>query len=296
MELIVTPYKMEDIVRLHQAGANSIVVATPFFSACSAAYFTIAQFATIADICSQLQMQLYVMVNRFFMEEEIAELREHLRFLKTLPIAGIYYGDDGVLYEAKKLGMEALLIYHPDTLLTNKEDVQFFLEEGMQRVSLANEITLDEICDIASNVHGACELMIHGHLHMMHSKRFLLQNYFEFLGKQQDTLYKRNMTIKEEQREERMPIMEDASGTHVFSGFTLVSFEEVERLEQAGITHMRINGIFSTMDALCDAIHGYLDVLHHRSSGKEAYQRFQQLHLEEHCSHGFYYTKTSTIK
>ena len=125
---------------------------------------------------------MYVLVNRFFVEEELEALREHLQRLKDLDVDGIYYGDEGVYQEAKALGIENRLIYNPDTLITNHSDVQYYLDEGISMVTISKEITLDEICAIAKKVQGECEVIIHGRLNMMHSKRNLLSNYFSFLG------------------------------------------------------------------------------------------------------------------
>ena len=58
---------------------------------------------------------MYVLVNRIFVEEELERLRDFLKLLKELDVEGIYYGDEGVLYEAARLDMKDRLIYNPDT-------------------------------------------------------------------------------------------------------------------------------------------------------------------------------------
>lgn len=128
MEFIVTPFHVEDITRLHEANADGVVVATPFFSARGAAVFTLEELVQLRSLTTAMNMKLYVLVNRFFMENELEKLREHLRYLKKLAVDGIYYGDESVLYEAKKLEMEHLLIYSPDTLTTSSQDVQYYLD------------------------------------------------------------------------------------------------------------------------------------------------------------------------
>ena len=250
MELIATPYKLEDIERLKNAGADAVVIANPFYSARGAAYFQRKDMGSLRLRTRQLHMKMYVLVNRFFMEDELTSLRAHLAYLKELDVDGIYYGDEGVLYEAKKLQLTAKLIYHPDTLITNKEDVQYYLDEGIKMVTISKDITLKEICEIARHVKGECEVIIHGRLNMMHSKRTLLTNYMTFIGKQESLKKKQDLYIMEENRDEKMPILEDDLGTHVFTGYTLVSFEEVLELQQSGILHMRIDGIFHDIDYL----------------------------------------------
>ncbi|WP_278567682.1 peptidase U32 family protein [Amedibacillus dolichus] len=296
MEFIVTPFHVEDITRLHEANADGVVVATPFFSARGAAVFTLEELVQLRSLTTAMNMKLYVLVNRFFMENELEKLREHLRYLKKLAVDGIYYGDESVLYEAKKLEMEHLLIYSPDTLTTSSQDVQYYLDEGISMVTISKDITLEETCHIAKQVKGECEVILHGRLNIMHSKRRLLSNYFDFLGKKVDVFNKKDIYLMEETRDEHMPIVEDDLGTHVFSGYTLVSFEEIKQLAQSGIRHVRIDGIFHDLDYVCKALSLYQAVLSNEMSGAQAKEKFDKCYPDDHATSGFYYVKTSKVK
>lgn len=295
LDFIVTPFEMEDLHKLKEAGADSVVISTPFFSVRGAGYFDRETLPQVKTICEQLGLRMLVMVNRFFTEEELPQLREFLKECKTLQVDGMYYGDECVLYEAQKLNLVDCLIYHPDTLITNHADVNFYLNEGISMVSISKEITKEEICEIARQAQGDIEIMIHGRVNMMHSKRNLISNYLKFIGKDEDIKGKRSLYIMEETREEHMPIMEDEFGTHVFSGYTLASFLELKDFIDAGIHHMRIDGIFHDIDYVCEALRLYHDIL----DGKDASQidaMYREKYKEDHVTSGFYYTKTSKVK
>lgn len=295
LDFIATPFEMEDLHKLKEAGADSVVISTPFFSVRGAGYFERETLPQVKTICEQLGLRMLVMVNRFFTEEELPQLREFLKECKTLQVDGIYYGDECVLYEAQKLNLVDRLIYHPDTLITNHADVNFYLNEGISMVSISKEITKEEICEIARQAQGDIEIMIHGRVNMMHSKRNLISNYLKFIGKDVDIKGKRSLYIMEETREEHMPIMEDEFGTHVFSGYTLASFLELKDFIDAGIHHMRIDGIFHDIDYVCEALRLYHDIL----DGKDASHidaMYREKYKEDHVTSGFYYTKTSKGK
>lgn len=296
IDFIATPFEFGDLEKLYKAGASSVVIATPFFSARGAAYFPIEELPALRRECHRLKLKMLVLVNRFFVEEELDQLRSHLQFLKELDVDGIYYGDEGVLYEASLLGMSDKLIYNPDTLITNKEDVQYYLDEGIQMVTISKEITLEEICTIARSVQGECEVVIHGRLNMMHSKRMLLSNYLDFIGKSEDVKDKHTLYIMEETRDDHMPIVEDELGTHVFTGFTLSSFDEIKDMADAGIRHFRIDGIFHDIDYVCEALTLYKDILSGKRKGRETYQEYVKRYPQDHVTQGFYYTKTSKVK
>ena len=163
-------------------------------------------------------------------------------------------------------------------------------------VTISKEITLDEICTIARKVHGECEVLIHGRLNMMHSKRNLLSNYMSFLGKEEDLKNKMNLYLMEEHRDEHMPILEDETGTHVFTGFTLSSFDEIKDMAEAGIHHFRIDGIFHDIDYVVEALKLYQSVLNGDRKGREVYASYREKYESDHVTHGFYYTKTSKVK
>ena len=295
LDIIATPFKKDDIHKLKEAGASSVVIATPFFSARGAACFDREELFDIKRICIQETMSMYVLVNRFFTEEELSSLIDFLKELKALDVEGIYYGDECVLYEAEKLGMKDRLIYAPDTLITNHEDVNFYLEEGIRMVSISREITKDEICGIAQKAIGDIEVLIHGRVNMMHSKRTLVTNYLRFLGNDEDIKNKHSLYIMEETREEHMPILEDELGTHVFSGYTLASFEELKDFVNAGVGHVRIDGIFHDIDYVCEAVRLYQTILQGEDA-KHIMEDYQKRYAQDHVTSGFHYTKTSKVK
>lgn len=153
-----------------------------------------------------------------------------------------------MLYEAIQLGMQDRLVYQPDTLITNSADAAFYRAQGCQGVSLAREITLEEICAIASRCSGV-EMLVHGRFSIMHSRRQLLHSYFAFLKRPDDDPHgRRDLSLKEETREAHMPIIEDEGGTHVFSEYTLQSFAQIRTLVESGVSRLRIDSIFRDDD------------------------------------------------
>ena len=296
IDFITTPFSLEDLKKLKEAGSTSVVIGTPFFSVRNVHDFSVEELPLVKEECHKLGLRMYVLVNRFFVEEELEALREHLQRLKDLDVDGIYYGDEGVYQEAKALGIENRLIYNPDTLITNHSDVQYYLDEGISMVTISKETTLDEIWAIAKKVQGECEVIIHGRLNMMHSKRNLLSNYFSFLGKEENIRNKMDLYLMEEHRDEHMPIVEDETGTHVFTGFTLSSFDEIKDMVHAGIRHFRIDGIFHDVDYVIEALKLYQSVLQDEVKGREVFEAYKKKYEKDHVTHGFYYTKTSKVK
>ena len=153
VNIIASPYEIGDIIKLKQAGATSVIIGTPFFSVRSVSQFDNEELKTIKIICLENELEMYVLMNRFFVEEELLHLRQQLQFLKEIDVDGIYFTDMGVYYEAEKLQMAHILIYNPDTILTNHLDINEYSELGIKMCTLSKEITLEDMVKIASKVH-----------------------------------------------------------------------------------------------------------------------------------------------
>lgn len=297
MKFIVHAFKLQHLSDLKNAGAYGVICSNPFFSARGVVQIPENELKDYREECKKLGLRCYVQVNRFFIESELPQLQKHLLYLKEIEIDGIYFGDEAVLMLAKKLQMEDKLIYNPDTLLTNAMDVRYYLNENIKMVTLSREITLDEICGIAKQCQPErLEVVIHGRLNMMHSKRYLISNYLRFIKQEQDIKNKHSLFIMEETRDEHMPIIEDDLGTHVFSGFTLASFEEIERLQDANITHVRIEGMFHDVEYTIEALSLYQDILNKERIPEDVMLEYQNKYDKDHVTSGFYYQKTSKTK
>lgn len=296
IDLIASPYQIEDIEKLKDAGASSVIIGSPFFSVRSISHFTHEEVKAAKALCKKLKMQCYYLLNRFFVEDELSLLKEELLFLKQLDMDGIYFGDMGVFYEAQQLGMQHKMVYNPDTILTNSADIIAYMELGMKMCTLSKEITLEEMLKIAKKANCELEVILHGRLHMMHSKRKLLTHYMQFLKRKESLANRYDLYLKEEHREEHMPIVEDEQGTHIFTGFTLCSFEEMEDIINAGISHLRIESMFYTIEEICAIVRDYQAVYHHLKNGREQFQYYEKQYPKQNITKGFLYKKTGLLK
>ena len=258
---IVSLHDSGNIRKMKDAGADEILLAVPFFSLRPAHVFALEELASLTDAIHACGLRTAVNCTRLFMEEDLPALRAFLRELKELQVDTVYFADEGVLFEAARLDMADRLVYQPDTLISNANDVRFYREQGCQAVALSREITLEEIASIASR---------------------------EVEGRQ-------DLTLREATREAHMPIIEDEGGTHVFSEYTLQSYAQIRTLAEAGVARFRIDSIFHDDDwALC-ALRDYHQILGGEACASDVLTQ-RQKDENEHYSEGFYYTKTTLVK
>ncbi len=280
-----------------KAGADAVLFGCEPFSVRCAGNVSVSQLAEVKKACTAHQVEMSIAANRLFSEEQLPQLYEFLCLCKELDVDSIYFSDEAVLAYGQKLGIVNKLIYQPDTLMTNHNDVNFYLGEGIKRVVLAREITLDEILTIANHcAPQRLEIIVHGYSVAMYSKRPLLTNYMKFLGVDRSLQKQMNLTIEEATRNERMPIYEDENGTHIFSAAIQQSFAQWEILNDAGIHTARIDGIFHRREEIYPVIELYDQLRHKKISAKTALLEYEKCFPDKLIDSGFYNRATSTKK
>ncbi len=297
MKLLTTPITKDDIQRLANAGADGLIFGTALFSLRSAGLFEEAELPRLVELCHEHNTEMRVLVNRMFHDNELPRLKQHLSFLKEIGTDAIYFSDEAVLAISEELNMKQLLIYQSDTLLTNHMDADYYLAEGLKGIVLAKEITVSEITEIAKASDASkMELIAHGYLAMMHSRRNLLSSYMEHLGRKEKLSDNYHLTIEEATRHEAMPIYEDAHGTHVFSAFVQQSFTELNQFIQAGIGAIRIDGIFHSSEEIAEVVSIYDRLRKGELDAKSAKEAFRSAFPKTVSASGFYYQATGTSK
>lgn len=252
---IVTMHDVKNIQKLKEAGADAIIIGVEGFSIRQSLAIALEDVKEMVLLCHAQHLKCYVNALRFFMEDELDLLKEFLKTCKEADVDGIYYSDEGVFYEAQKQGMESLLIYQPETLITNHMDIAFYLELGIQSVSLAHECSLEEIL-LMTKQNKEVEILISGYFSILYSRRMLVTNYLDAI-KSNEKGHKKVLDLIESTRQDRMPIVEDDYGTHIFSEALIQSQKELPVLKEHGLYRFRIDSIFMDDDWTTHVLNAY---------------------------------------
>ena len=227
MELLVTLRKRALLEKLLPFVDG--VIAGKLF--CSSYHLTLKDLEDIRDACRADGKKFYVVMDDFISEDELETLCRYLDFLRRLDVNGIYFHDFGVYTAAKTLGLTDRLIYDGKTVACNSLDTAFLLSKGIDSIMLSRELTLKEIKGILRNNPSAIDLQIFGHIRLSYSKRHFLTNYFKEINKDYDYLNNENMSLIEEKRDYKLPVVESEQGTCIYSDYVLEMFEELPQLK-----------------------------------------------------------------
>lgn len=194
----------------------------------------------------KLNRKIYITVNIFAHEQDFEELPEYLKNLQDLGVDGIIVSDPGVIAAARKLVPELPIHLSTQANCTNSYSANYWFGQGVKRVILARELTLEELKILRSRVKGELELFIHGAMCMSYSGRCLLSNYLtgRDANKGECTQPCRwGYALVEEKRPNQFfPIEEDVRGTYIFNSHDLCLLPYLPLLKELNIDSWKIEG------------------------------------------------------
>lgn len=226
MELLVTVRKREKFEVLCEL-VDGIIIGSYFTSGYK---LTKKDMAEITSYAHNRSKKVYVVIDDFISESEKGDFLSYFDFVVGLEPDGIYYHDLAVVNTAKKYGIVNKLIYDGKTIICNSLETTFYLRSGINSVVLSRELTLDEIMSIVQYYPGMIDMQVFGHIRMSYSKRKFLSNYFHEIGSYYDYSDSENLSLTEENRDYHMPIVQDDSGTKIYSDYIFEVYEEFTKL------------------------------------------------------------------
>ncbi|WAA11541.1 peptidase U32 family protein [Fervidibacillus halotolerans] len=121
--------------------------------------------------------KIYVTTNIYAHNENIPGLEEYLKGIEDAGVTGIIVADPLIIETCKRVAPSLEIHLSTQQSLSNWKAVQFWKEEGLDRVVLAREMSAKEIREIKEKVDIEIETFIHGAMCIAYSGRCVLSNH-----------------------------------------------------------------------------------------------------------------------
>lgn len=288
MELLVTLRNTKNVEKIKSV-CDGFIVGSLFTSGYR---YTIEDLRRINQYCKSNKLKIYVVIDNFISEEDKIQLINYLDFLRNLNVDGIYFHDLGVFDVAASFNMTDKLIYDGQTIICNSLDVAFYKSQGVNGVVLSRELTLSEVEEILRNNPDFCDVMIFGHQRLSYSKRKYLTNYFTEVNKTYDFFNKESLYLVEEKRDYKMPIVEDRSGTKIYSDYVFQMYEQIPNL-RSYIKRGIVDTLFIDDDRIPSVLRDYKRIT---SENAKFLLDGLVLNYEDNYSTGYLFQKTNITK
>lgn len=213
----------------------------------------------------RLGKKIYVTVNIFAHEADFEDLPAYLKQLEGLGVDGAIVSDPGIIALAQEVAPRLPLHLSTQANNTNSYSVRFWLKQGIERVVLARELTLDELREVRAKVDGGLEIFIHGAMCMSYSGRCLLSNYLTGRdanrGECTQPCRWGYALVEEKRPGEIFPIEEDERGTYVFNSHDLCLLPHLPLLKPINIDSFKIEGRMKSVQYVASTVKVYREAI-----------------------------------
>lgn len=189
----------------------------------------------------------YVTLNVYARHKDFDGLEEYVKSLVDAKIDAVLISDLGIFSFVHSRFPELAIHISTQANTTNAEAAKMWYKLGAERVVLARELNLDEIKTIAAeNPELELEVFVHGAMCISYSGRCLLSNYLTGRDSNHGECVQacrwKYSVIEESRPNEVLDLTEDTRGTYIFNSKDLCLIEHLDKLYDAGVTSMKVEG------------------------------------------------------
>ncbi|GAA0121535.1 MAG: U32 family peptidase [Clostridium argentinense] len=241
--------------------------------------------------------KVHVTMNVFPHNEDLEGIEDYLKELYEIGADAIIVADPGIIMTAREVVPNLEIHLSTQANNVNYKSAMFWYKQGVKRIVLARELTLEEIRDIKDKVPEDLDLevFIHGSMCMSYSGRCLLSNYMTGRDANrgqcaQPCRYKYRL-VEEKRKEEYFPIIEDDKGTYIMNSKDMCMIEHIPELMNTGAVSFKIEGRMKSSYYVATVVKAYREAIDAYCANPKEY-KFEQKWLEnlQKPSHRKYYT------
>ena len=304
-ELLAPAGNMEKCKIALRYGADAVYLGGKMFGLRAFANnFSIEEIAEAAAYAHGLGKKVYVTVNIFAHNEDLARLPDYLLELQQAGVDALLISDLGVWNVARHTVPEMPLHVSTQANTSNWAAVQAWKALGAERVVLARELSLEEIREIGARTDVELEAFVHGAMCISYSGRCLLSNYFTGRDANKGACTHpcrwKYSVVEEKRPGEYLPVYENERGTYIFNSKDLCMIEHIPDLIDAGIDSYKIEGRMKTALYVATVARTYRKAIDDYLESPEKYEANMPWYLEQikSCTYrqfttGFFYGKPS---
>lgn len=177
-ELLAPAGNLEKLKIAVHYGADAVFIGGQEYGLRSnAGNFTFEEMQEGVEFAKKYGAKVYVTTNIFAHNENIDGLDEYLEGLQEAGVHGIIVADPLIIETCKRVAPNVEIHLSTQQSLSNWKAVQYWKEEGLERVVLARETSADEIREMKEKVDIEIEAFVHGAMCIAYSGRCTLSNH-----------------------------------------------------------------------------------------------------------------------
>ncbi len=263
--------------------------------------FTNDELAAAVKFCHERNKKVYVTLNIYAYDQDLEKIADYARFLSETGADGAIISDAGVIACVKKAAPALEIHLSTQANVTNSYAARFWADNGVKRIVLARETSLENIKRMRDALLPETELeaFAHGAMCVAYSGRCLLSAATTGRSGNRGECAQScrwEYALCEKTREgEYFPISEDGRGTYILNSKDLNMLAHIDKLIKAGVSSLKIEGRAKTSYYLATVTNAYRRALDLFYAAPNDFRLPEELLLEPYkTSHrkfntGFYF-------
>lgn len=210
--------------------------------------FTFDNLKDAVDLAHSRGVKIYLTCNTLPRNNEICGFESFINQAVACGVDAVIATDIGILSLIKKFAPGLEIHISTQAGIVNYVTANEFYNMGAKRVVLARELSLDEITEIRAKTPKDLDIeaFVHGAMCVSFSGRCLLSSYMANRdanrGECAQPCRWGYYLMEEKRPDEYYKITEDEQGTYILNAKDLCMLEYIDKVAQAGVTSLKIEG------------------------------------------------------
>ncbi|CAI9388394.1 MULTISPECIES: peptidase U32 family protein [Bacillaceae] len=264
-ELLAPAGNLEKLKIAVAYGADAVFIGGQEYGLRSnAGNFTFEEMKEGVEFAKNYQAKVYVTTNIFAHNENIDGLEDYLLGLQAAGVHGIIVADPLIIETCRRVAPEIEVHLSTQQSLSNWKAVQYWKEEGLERVVLARETSADEIKEMKEKVDIEIETFIHGAMCIAYSGRCTLSNHMTARDSNRGGCCQScrwDYDLYKLEGEEEQALFTDGDAPFVMSPKDLKLVESIPRMIELGIDSLKIEGRMKSIHYIATVVSVYRKVI-----------------------------------
>lgn len=265
-ELLAPAGNLEKLKIAVHYGADAVFIGGQEYGLRSNAdNFTLDEIAEGVEFAKEYGAKIYVTTNIFAHNENMDGLDEYLKGLENAGVSGIIVADPLIIETCKRVAPKMEVHLSTQQSLSNWKAVQFWKEEGLERVVLARETSAEEIREMKEKVDIEIETFVHGAMCIAYSGRCTLSNHMTARdsnrgGCCQSCRWDYDL-FKLDESENEVALFGENDSPFAMSPKDLKLIESIPRMIELGIDSLKIEGRMKSIHYIATVVSVYRKVI-----------------------------------
>ncbi|MDX8359480.1 U32 family peptidase [Cytobacillus sp. IB215316] len=265
-ELLAPAGNLEKLKIAVQYGADAVYIGGQEYGLRSNAdNFSHEEMAEGVKFANNYGAKIYVTTNIYAHNENIDGLEDYLQGLQSAGVTGIIVADPLIIETCRLVAPKLEVHLSTQQSLSNWKAVQFWKEEGLERVVLGRETSAEEIREIKEKTDIEIETFIHGAMCISYSGRCTLSNHMTARDSNRGgccqscrwdyDLYSLNSN------DDEVALFEETDAPFAMSPKDLKLVESIPKMIDLGIDSLKIEGRMKSIHYVATVVSVYRKII-----------------------------------